>query len=99
MNSLSSIALSGMNAAQASLNTSAHNVANLATEGFKRQETVQTEQPGGGVSTEVRQAEVAGNALETDVVTQLQAKHSFIANLAVFKTSNQMAGALLDTKA
>ncbi|PQA76698.1 flagellar basal body protein [Rhodoferax sp. TS-BS-61-7] len=99
MNSLSSIALSGMNAAQTSLNTSAHNVANLATEGFKRQETVQTEQPGGGVSTEVRQAEVAGNALETDVVTQLQAKHSFIANLAVFKTSNQMAGALLDTKA
>ena len=99
MNSLSSIALSGMNAAQTSLNTSAHNVANLATEGFKRQETVQIEQPGGGVSTEVRQAEVAGNALETDVVTQLQAKHSFIANLAVFKTSNQMAGALLDTKA
>ena len=99
MNSLSSIALSGMNAAQTSLNTSAHNVANLATEGFKRQEAVETEQPGGGVSTEVRQAEVAGNALETDVVTQLQAKHSFIANLAVFKTSNQMAGALLDTKA
>jgi len=99
MNSLSSIALSGLHAAQTSLNASAHNVANLATEGFKRQETVQTEQPGGGVSTEVRQAEVAGNALETDVVTQLQAKHSFIANLAVFKTSNQMAGALLDTKA
>lgn len=99
MNSLSSIALSGMNAAQTSLNASAHNVANLATEGFKRQEAVQTEQPGGGVTTEVRQAEVVGNALETDVVTQLQAKHSFIANLAVFKTSNQMAGALLDTKA
>jgi flagellar hook protein FlgE len=98
MNSLSSIALSGMNAAQTSLNASAHNVANLATEGFKRQEAVQTEQPGGGVNTTVRQAEVAGNALETDVVTQLQAKHSFIANLAVFKTSNQMAGALLDTK-
>ena len=99
MNSLSSIALSGMNAAQTSLNTSAHNVANLATEGFKRQETVQTEQSGGGVQASVRQAETAGNALETDVVTQLQAKHSFIANLAVFKTSNQMAGALLDTKA
>ena len=99
MNSISSIALSGLNAAQTSLNASAHNVANLATEGFKRQETVQTEQPGGGVQASVRRAETAGNALETDVVTQLQAKHSFIANLAVFKTSNQMAGALLDTKA
>ena len=42
MNSISSIALSGLNAAQTSLNASAHNVANLATEGFKRQETVQT---------------------------------------------------------
>lgn len=99
MNSLSSIALSGMNAAQTQLNTSAHNVANLATEGFKRQETLQTEQPGGGVTASVRRADIAGSALETDVVSQLQAKHSFIANLAVFKTSNQMAGALLDTKA
>lgn len=99
MNSLSSIALSGMNAAQTKLDTTAHNVANLATEGFKRQETVQTEQSGGGVTASVRRAETAGNALETDVVSQLQAKHSFMANLAVFKTSNKMAGALLDTKA
>jgi flagellar hook protein FlgE len=99
MNSLSSISLSGMNAAQTSLNASAHNVANLATEGFKRQEAVQTEQPNGGVKAEVRRLEAPGNALEKDVVSQLQAKNSFIANLAVFKTSNQMAGALLDTKA
>jgi len=99
MNSLSSIALSGMNAAQTKLDTTAHNVANLATQGFTRQETVQTEQSGGGVTAAVRRADTAGNALETDVVSQLQAKHSFIANLAVFKTSNQMAGALLDTKA
>lgn len=42
---------------------------------------------------------MAGNALETDVVTQLQAKHSFMANLAVFKTSDKMAGALLDVRA
>ncbi len=56
MNSISSIALSGLNAAQTSLNASAHNVANLATEGFKRQETVQTAQSGGGVTTSVREA-------------------------------------------
>ncbi|WP_294770745.1 flagellar basal body protein [uncultured Rhodoferax sp.] len=99
MNALSSIALSGMQAAQTRLDTTAHNVANLATEGFKRQETQQTEQSGGGVSATVRRAEMAGNALETDVVTQLQAKHSFMANLAVFKTSDKMAGALLDVRA
>jgi len=36
MTSLSSIALSGMNAAQTQLNASAHNVANLNTQGFLR---------------------------------------------------------------
>ncbi|WP_138512212.1 flagellar basal body protein [Rhodoferax bucti] len=99
MNSVSSIALSGLNAAQNSLNASAHNVANLATDGFKRQESVQTAQAGGGVSTTVREASTAGNALEQDVVTQLQAKHAYIANLAVFKTQDKMAGALLDAQA
>ena len=99
MNSVSSIALSGLNAAQNSLNTSAHNVANLETEGFKRQESVQTEQAGGGVSTTVREASTAGNALEQDVVTQLQAKHAYIANLAVFKAQDKMAGALLNIQA
>ena len=99
MNSVSSIALSGLNAAQNSLNTSAHNVANLETEGFKRQESVQTAQAGGGVSTTVREASIPGNALEQDVVTQLQAKHAYIANLAVFKAQDKMAGALLNTQA
>jgi len=32
-------------------------------------------------------------------LTQLQAKHAFLANLAVFKTSDKMAGALLDNTA
>jgi hypothetical protein len=32
-------------------------------------------------------------------VTQLQAKNAFLANLAVFKTSDKMAGALLDQTA
>lgn len=99
MKSISSIALSGLNAAQTQLNASAHNVANLATQGFKRQEVVQTAQSGGGVSTRMREASTAGDALAHDVVTQLQAKNSFIANLAVFKAQDAMAGALLDTKA
>lgn len=99
MNSLSSIASSGLNAAQANLNSSAQNIANLGTEGFRRQETVQTTQTGGGVQASYRQASTTGNALEADVVNQMQAKHSYMANLAVFKTSNAMTGALLDIKA
>jgi flagellar hook protein FlgE len=86
MSSTSSIALSGMNAAQSTLNSSAHNIANLNTSGFRRQEVVQS-------------APELGSSLETDVVAQLQAKNSFLANLAVFKTSDKMAGALLNLKA
>ena len=99
MNSISSIASSGMAAAQTRLQTSAHNMANLQTDGFKRQQVTQTAESGGGVSTTLSKADKPGNALESDVVSQLQAKNEFLANLAVFKTANKMQGALLDEKA
>lgn len=99
MSNLSSIALSGMQAAQSQLQASASNVANLATPHYRRQEVQQTPQTGGGVQTQTVRAERAGSSLETDVVAQLQAKNSFLANLAVFKTSNTLVGALLDQKA
>ena len=99
MASISSIALSGMNVAQTQLNASAHNIANLGTERFKRQEVLQSAQPGDGVKAAVTRAQHEGAALETDVVAQLQAKNAFLANLAVFKTSNMMIGALLDKSA
>lgn len=98
MASISNIALSGMNVAQTQLNASANNIANLGTEGFKRQQVLQREQTGGGVKATITRAQSEGVSLETDVVAQLQAKNAFLANLAVFKTSNTMAGALLDHK-
>lgn len=99
MTSISSIALSGMQAAQASLNSSAHNVANLTTPNFRREEVALSAQVGGGVNVSHQQSRVQGASLEADVVAQLQAKNAFLANLAVFKSSNQMAGALLDKTA
>jgi flagellar hook protein FlgE len=39
------------------------------------------------------------DALETDVVAQLQAKNAFLANLAVFRTHDRMMGELLDARA
>jgi flagellar hook protein FlgE len=99
MASVSSIALSGMHAAQTALDSSAHNVANLSTAGFRRQEVVRTEQPNAGVSATITQASVQGANLATDMVDQLQAKNAFLANLAVFKTHDKMAGALLNIKA
>jgi flagellar hook protein FlgE len=98
MSSINSIALSGMQAAQTQLNAAASNVANAQTEGYKRREVRQSPQADGGVATQVVASVQPGPALETDMVAQLQAKNAFLANLTVFKTSNAMAGALLDKK-
>ncbi|OYU45167.1 MAG: flagellar basal body rod protein [Burkholderiales bacterium PBB4] len=99
MANLSTIARSGMQAAQTQLQASAGNVANLSTPAYRRVEVQQIAQSGGGVQTETRRSGTEGAALEADVVNQLQAKNSFLANLAVFKASNQMAGVLLNEEA
>ena len=99
MNAISSIASSGMQAAQTVMRTSANNVANASTVGFQRQEVRQTVQAQGGVEATVKAADEKKASLEADVVSQLQAKNAFLANLKVFKTNDAMAGALLDRKA
>lgn len=99
MSSISSVASSGMRAAQVSLNSSAHNVANQSTEKFRREEVTNKEAANGGVTTAVTQASTEGAALATDMVAQLQAKNAFLANLSVFKTHDKMTGTLLNAKA
>jgi flagellar hook-associated protein FlgK len=99
MSSISSVALSGMLAAQTALDASASNVANAVTPGYRRREVVNSEDSQGGVSSTVQRASGEGANLEADMVAQLQAKNAFLANLAVFKSGNAMAGALLDKEA
>jgi flagellar hook protein FlgE len=99
MSSVAAPAHSGMNAALTLLSSSAHNVANLPTEGFRRQTVSLREAANGGVTAQVDRAPVAGEALERDVVDQLRAKHAFLANLTVFRTSDEMTGSLLDLEA
>jgi len=96
---ISTIALSGMGAAQASLGSSAHNIANLGTQAFRREEVQQRTAAAGGVSTTVTRAALPGNDLERDVVSQLSARNAFLANLAVFRTSSEMASTLLRLRA
>jgi flagellar basal body rod protein FlgC len=96
MNSTSAIALSGLAAAQLGLQVSAHNIANLNTADFRRQQAIQSADPSGGVGTSLRQAAQPGGSLEADVVDQLEAKNAFLANLAVFRAQDRMAGSLLD---
>ncbi len=100
MSSITSIASSGMQAAETRLQVAAHNIANLQTEDFHREEVDQQARPDrGGVQTSVGRATQAGPALEQDVVDQLAAKNAFLANLAVFRTGDKMLGALVDSKA
>lgn len=97
MRPVASIAASGMNTAQFGLSVAAHNLANLNTAGFRRQEAVQATVAEGGVASTVRRVAREGPALEADVVAQLQARNAFLANLAVFRSADSMLGSLLDT--
>lgn len=96
MQSVSAIALSGMRAGVASLGSSAHNIANLSTTGFKREVFSHQSASSGGVTSQVGRSPNPGNAMETDIVGLFSAEHYFLANLAVFRASDAMAGTLLD---
>ncbi len=94
--SLSAISLSGMQAAQRSLRSSAHNLANVSTPGFRRDPMMQASVPSGGVATSLSRASRAGPAIQVDFVDQLKAKNQFLANLAMFGTNDQILGTLLN---
>lgn len=99
MNAISSIALSGLHAAQTRLGSSAHNIANAVTPGFRRQVVAQQTAPNGGVTTTIERAPVQGDALAEDLVSLKLARHLFTANLKVMRTQDQMLGTLLDEQA
>ncbi len=92
--------LSGMLAAQARLDASAHNIANLSTQNFTRQEVKQSDSANGGTNVSLTSSSAGvGNNLEADMVEQLQSKNTYLANLSVFKANNEMMGTLVNIKA
>jgi len=110
----SSIALSGLQVASARQARSAHNVANVHTEGFQAQREVATEAtPPPGVRSQatptVHRAPVGYAAgreiigsntdLSTETVERISALHAFKANLAVVRSEDEMQQALLGIKA
>ena len=96
-----STALSGMNVAQTRLDVAANNIANLNTDSFARKEVVQADLPQGGATVaDVKAAVQSGSNLEADMVTLLQARNTYMANLSVFKSNNDMLmGMIIDIKA
>ena len=99
MNSISSIAQSGMSAAMLTLGAAANNIANAQTPGYRRQVVLQESQPQGGVLSSVGRTVEPGDKLAEDIVGQKLASYSFKANLRVIRTQDEMLGSLLDLHA
>lgn len=101
MASISSIASSGLQAAQLRLDASANNVANMNTPGYRREAVAQqADADGAGVrATLQREQDAKGVALEQEAVEQISATYAFKANLQTLKTQDAMMGSLLDVKA
>lgn len=99
MSAISSIAQSGMQAAQLRLASSAHNVANLQTPGFQRQQVQQQAlPPQAGVQAQVRPGS-EGTELNTEAVEQISASYAFKANVLMLRSADAMIGSLLDVRA
>ncbi len=90
-----------MYAAQARLDVAANNIANLGTDGFTRKEVVQADLSEGGTKVaDVRNAAQSGNNLEADMVEQIKARNTYMTNLSVFKSNNDMLmGTIIDISA
>ena len=94
-----STALSGMNAAAMHIGTSAHNIANAMTPGFRRQQVQQSAEPQGGVRTTISTAALPGDALAEDIVGQMAASVVYRANAQTLRTQRDLTGTLLDVMA
>lgn len=99
MNSINSIAQSGMSAALLRLDAAANNIANGQTPGYRRQFVRQEPQPQGGVTTSIDRVVEPGENLAEDIVGEKLASYSFKANLRVIQTQDEMLGCLLDLHA
>ena len=113
MNSVSSIALSAMSFASTRLARSAHNVANVNTNGFEASRAVAREVPNGGVAQAVQSTytasggfargaeEVLGSStdLVSETVEQLSAVHQFKAAIKLLETDQEMMKSVLDIRA
>lgn len=112
LSSLSS-AVSGIKAAFKMLDVSAHNTANMDTDGFKRQTVKLNEGSDGGVVVTLGKDTSAGGLYQSngklteasnvnyadEAVTRIVSKHYLSANIIALKTADEMTKSLLDIKA
>lgn len=99
MNTIASIALSGLQHAQQRLQASAHNIANIATEDFAPQRAVGSARADGGVDTRLQTGEASGVDLVSEIVEQVAASYAFRANVVSLQRADRLLGTLLDVRA
>lgn len=93
---LTDACVSGIRAAATHLSVSAHNIANVNTDGFKAYRAVSREQPiGQGVRVFVEGTEHATDLAE-EMVEQVLALRYAQANRRVFRAQNEALGRLVD---
>ena len=112
--SISSVAVSGLEAAQVRLKTAAENIANSQTPDYKAKEVAQSTQPDGSVKTEVVTRDPAtvtesdgkggtqvlpNTSPEEELVNIQIATYTFKANLKILKTVDDLQDSLLDINA
>ena len=110
-----SIPQSGLRASEAKISTSAHNTANLSTDGFSRQRVAQSEMPAGsGTQSRVDTVDLSPEALDlaqrlpasqnnvqvvAETVNRISALRAFETNVKVIQAQNRLSQSLLDTTA
>ncbi len=105
------IALSGLKAQQMHLNASAHNTANVNTDGFSRQRVRSSERRTGGVQSSVDTVELSPAAQQAaaflqgpqnnvdfgaETVERLESAAAFSANTRTLRTQDRLHASLLD---
>lgn len=105
-------AISGIRAAFSALDVSAHNIANVNTEGFKKQRAIVTEGNNGEVVTKIDKKDTRnGSAYQTtsqdtidtsnvditqEIAEQIGDKHLSSVNIAAFKVFDDVQKGLID---
>lgn len=103
--------LSGLRASLEKIDASANHVANLGTDGFKKDQVLLKEGVAGGVVVEIAKStepgpfyqsprgelvEASNVDLAEEATQQILAKYAFSANLATIKTTDEMQKSVID---
>lgn len=97
LSSITTTALSGMQAQTTRLSGIADNLANLDTPGYQRRETDFSSMQGGSVSASVSSADGAVDPAR-EITDMIEAKTAFAANAAAFETGADLWDALRTIK-